>query len=161
MLIPVPPIKYTDVNSITFIPRLLIGFKIDLKVAHAAPGAKVFPSHTYLAALAAHCKWVTVLQYVKNTTLKFTAHFQWESGQNCRKINQVAVESFQVLRASWGSNCICMQLKTFGLNERVTLGTNNAPDHHGRGLLNFTLHHQLRLRPGMRFSKLHQQISIL
>lgn len=71
------------------------------------------------------------------------------------------MESFQVSRASWGSNCICMQLKTFGLNERVTLGTNTAPDHRGRGLLNFTLHHQLRLRLGMRFSKLHQHISIL
>lgn len=58
---------------------------------------------------------------------KFSAHFQWESGQNCRKINQVAVESFQIPPVSQlGSHCICMQLKTFGPNERVTLGTNTT-----------------------------------
>lgn len=37
------------------------------------------------------------------------------------------MESFQITPASQlGSHCICMQLKTFGPNERVTLGTNTT-----------------------------------
>lgn len=56
-----------------------------------------------------------------------------------------------------GLSCICMQLKTFGPNEQVTLG---ACGRHSCRLFNFVLHHQLRLRFTTHFSKLHQHISV-
>lgn len=83
-----------------------------------------------MSPLAIRCKSVN-LQFFnvfkEKNTLECSAHFQWESGQNCRKINQVAVESFQMTPVSQlGSPCICMQLETFGPNERVTLGTSTT-----------------------------------